>query len=610
MPHERLAAIYARVSTEEQTKAQVTSTATQVARCRDKAAALGIPVAADDSGLIVEEQHSGTDLRWEGTKFMALVRRAEAGEFTDLMCYDIDRFCRGGSDTYGAQRSLFIGAGVTVHFVTLELGDHNPFAGGITALLADAAQAERDKTRERSMRVRTDVAAAGFITPGSIPPFGFRWIEDTTEVTKRNHYRKIGLEPDPVTGPALLHITEHVANGGSMYEARRWLMDNQIPTPRGGLLWYQSAITRILHNPTNFGARRSFGTRVVQRPGGTHRPASLKTRTMQVPRPVEEQYPVNSEYVTAIPGLTQELWQRALDQLAQNKAFSLRNAHWTLEERTQHALLRGPMIRCAVCGHALTLILHHDKNTAGETIDRYRYICRHGDTPFQEKGGGVFIAAPKLDALVWDTAVQCLRDPDFFTRVLAENDAANGPAVRVASLTRQLQEASTARDKLLRQLERLEPDDELVADYQVKLRTNKAMREELTRDLEAAQAAAVAEDVRRATIARFTRYADAERERLDAYTPVQRHMLLRALRTRVVLDRGNTLSRVSLTFDLRHLPAKAGEAFNFPLPTDEEIGYVDTADTADTVIDLSNVPAVDILESEGEIGEIVKRSEN
>jgi hypothetical protein len=41
--------------------------------CQKKADALGIPVAAKESGLIVEEQHSGADLRWLGTEFMELV---------------------------------------------------------------------------------------------------------------------------------------------------------------------------------------------------------------------------------------------------------------------------------------------------------------------------------------------------------------------------------------------------------------------------------------------------------------------------------------------------------------------------------------------------------
>src|SRR5690242_770152 len=98
----RLAAIYARISTEEQKDASIPSTSVQVAKCREKAAVLGIPVSPDPN-LTVEEQHSGDDLRWRGSKFMGLVQRAQRGEFTDLICLDMDRFCRGGPPAYFEQ---------------------------------------------------------------------------------------------------------------------------------------------------------------------------------------------------------------------------------------------------------------------------------------------------------------------------------------------------------------------------------------------------------------------------------------------------------------------------------------------------------------------------
>src|SRR5690348_7519045 len=108
MATERLAAIYSRISTAEQAKTSgVPSTTTQVDRCREQAALLNIPVAASESGLIVEETHSGTDLRWVGTQFMRLVERAQRHEFTDLFCLDIDRFCRGGPEAYYEQLGYF-----------------------------------------------------------------------------------------------------------------------------------------------------------------------------------------------------------------------------------------------------------------------------------------------------------------------------------------------------------------------------------------------------------------------------------------------------------------------------------------------------------------------
>lgn len=591
---QRLAAIYARVSTEEQTKGVITSTATQVARCREKAESLGLSVAPDESGLIVEEQHSGADLRWQGTKFMALVRRAEAGDFSDLICLDLDRFCRGGSDAYGVQRGLLTEAGVRIHYVNTDLGgEGNPFRGTIEALYADAAQLERDKTRERSMRARTAHAQAGYLTAGKTPPFGFVWVEDPTlPLTKKGRIRKVGLAPDPVTAPALLHITQHVANGGSIAAAQKWLTAQQIRTPSGGSLWYASGIRRILHNPTNYGEPRSFQTRVVERPEGVRRSKHLKRRTMQIARPEAEQYPVKAAYVTPIAGLTYNLWRRAVEQLAENEAYAPYHARQPLTERVERGLLSGPMIHCAICGHALTL-------KHARTTQRTRYECAHTCTP-DEGHGGIAIETAKLDRLVWETARACVRDPDYFSALLAESDAANDPAQRVASLTRTLAEAERAREKLMRQLERLDAEDDLVADYQAKLRTNKALRDELARDLAAAQAAADAEDERRATISRFMRYAASERERLDSYTALQKHQLLRALRTRVIVNRGNTLARVSLTFDLRQLPAAVADAFSQPLDEEEALVVNATATRAEHAIDLTQTPSVGVLNTSAE----------
>lgn len=87
------------------------------------------------------------------------------------------------------------------------------------------------------------------------------------------------------------------------------------------------------------------------------------------------------------------------------------------------------------------------------------------------------------------------------------------------------------------------------------------------------------------------------------------------LRVRVTVGRGMTLARVSLTFDLRHLPAPAAEAaFSWPLPEREEIEPLVAAMGmgAEMVIDLRDVPSVGILTAQDELPEraIGKRLEN
>ncbi|HEV2461263.1 MAG TPA: recombinase family protein, partial [Ktedonobacterales bacterium] len=132
-----------------------------------------------------------------------------------------------------------------------------------------------------------------------------------------------------MTGPALLYMTEHIANGGSSAALKRWLEAQGIPAPKGAPVWELSTIRRILHNPTNYGARRSFMVRNVERENSARRAASLKTKNKRV-RVAEGdptgQFEVDPARITPIPGLTYDLWRRAIDQLAENKAFSARSA--------------------------------------------------------------------------------------------------------------------------------------------------------------------------------------------------------------------------------------------------------------------------------------------
>ena len=104
-------------------------------------------------------------------------------------------------------------------------------------------------------------------------------------------------------------------------------------------------------------------------------------------------------------------------------------------------------------------------------------------------------------------AVLAMRDPTLLAGLIATTDEMAGPEVRVASLQRQLAEVQAARDKLLSQLERLDADDPLVADYQDKLRRNHALRATLTEALAAAQTAVETAAARQATLEAFRAYA-------------------------------------------------------------------------------------------------------
>lgn len=553
-PKPRLAALYARVSREERALGQIASNDTQVASLRDLARTLKLPVAPDTSGLIVAEEHSGTDLRWQGSHLMGLVRRAQAGDFTDLLVLNVDRFCRGGADAFREQLGYFEQAGVTVHFAQLPLPEDMPFRASVQGFVADAAQYWRNGIIEASVRVRTASAARGDLIPGNIPPFGWQFVEDETRLTRRGRPVKVGLAPNPATAPWLLHAYEHVAAGGSIGALKRELMAAGVPTPKGAPVWHPETIRRFLHNPTNWGERKSFYLRTKPHAEGVHRPASVKSRTTRERVPVDEQYAVSPTVITPIPGLTKDLAMRALARLTENQSRRQEALSVLGEaERAARGLLFGGMCRCGTCGGGMRLKRHAQTS-------RWDYYCAHSGTP-HEGEPSVAMATSKLDATVWALAIFAVRDPSFFERLVLKADEVTGPAALARAQETLLAEAERERDNLQKHLRRLDPDApedaEMLASVDGDLRRVLARITSLTRSLAASRDALAAEEARRAALTAFRDYAAAERAHLDAKTPLERHQMLRALFTRVRLRGAGARDRVRIVFDLRHLPGAA-----------------------------------------------------
>jgi DNA invertase Pin-like site-specific DNA recombinase len=456
MATERLAAIYARVSTEEQAKTSgVPSTETQVDACTDKAKMLGIPVAPEASGLIVQEAHPGGDLRWQGSRFMELVGQAQRGDFTDLICLDIDRFCRGGTAAYFEQEGYFVEAGITIHWVLDDVPADMPFRNTIVSARAEAAQWQRDKIKEASMRVRAANAERGDLVPSNKPPFGWQFVYDKNGRTnRRNQPMKVGLEPDPKTGKVLLHMYEHVAAGGSVGRLKLWIEEHGVPTHKGAAVWTVQVIRLILHNPTNWGERRSFTLKTVPRPNAARRAADVKN---QFTRERVEGHKVDPSVLTPILGLTKDLAMRALAQMKQNGSQSPQPTEAPEEERCKRALLFRGMVRCGTCGQGMR-IRPQDQKTSPDK--RYRYVCFHNGTVF-EGTPSMNISARKVDETVWYHACEAIRDPTYFERIVNRADvvAADAVVTMAKSRERLLDEKEKDLEILEKQIKRLNTDD-------------------------------------------------------------------------------------------------------------------------------------------------------
>lgn len=552
----RLAAIYARVSTDEQMATSgIPSTATQIQKCREKARALGIPVAPDTSGLIVEEVHPGGDLRWQGTEFMRLIERGQRGDFTDFICLDVDRFCRGGPHAFLEQEGYLMDAHVAIHYVTDDIPENMPFRTTILTARAEGAQWWRDKLVEASSRARVAHAAAGNFVTGWVAPFGWQWVTDPTRRTRMDRPLKIGLEPHPENGPILLHMYEHVANGGSVHALKDWLETQGVPPPTRAPIWHTTSIRRILENSTNWGERRAHITRLEPRKEGVRRDVTLKTAKRNVTVPLDERYVTDPACLTPIPGLTRDLAMRALARLEDNRLHSRRRAVAPDSERALRGLLFNGYVRCTVCGAGMRL--KRDHPTGGS----WRYTCYHSGGSLHHEPP-VSIGTRTLDSTVWGVAMRAIADPTFVERLLEKTDEVAGPLARARSLQRQLDDATHERDIQIKHLRRLDPDDpdnaSLLASIELDVRQLAARLADLRASLDATQAEVEQAQARRAALDAFRRYADGSRERLADMTPLERRQFLLALRVEARVSPTSAATRLWVKLDARYLPGAAG----------------------------------------------------
>jgi hypothetical protein len=146
-----------------------------------------------------------------------------------------------------------------------------------------------------------------------------------------------------------------------------------------------------------------------------------------------------------------------------------------------------------------------------------------------------------------------------------------------------------AETKLWSQLDRLDPDDALVPDYQLRLRQNKERQADLTADLARAEAQAAEVEQRQATLRAFGTYAAEQRDNLDDKTPIEKRNILLALRTRCRLEPGDRLGRLAVRFDIRHLPG-AQAALYLPGPDDTGPEDLETS--------WADIPSVEIVEDD------------
>ena len=383
----KIAAIYARVSSDRQKEDQ--TIASQTAALRAYAAEVGLEVPAD--WIFEDEGISGaTLLRPALERLRDLVAQLEVPV---LLCYSPDRLAR----KYAYQALLmeeFARSGTEVQFLKGPKAD-TPEDELLLQFQGMIAEYEKAQISERTRRGKVHRARSGSPAVLSGAPYGYRYVR------KREHAEAQYeiLEPEATVVRELFRrYTEDVVSIG---ELARSLTVQGIPTAKGKRTWDRSTVWGILRNPAYCG-RAAFGkTRVTDRVARVTRPVRLKgirgrRRTADEDRPREDWIEI------AVPALvSDDVFEAAQRRLQENKHFSARNTK-------EPSLLQG-LVACQSCGYG-----YYRTSTRTRARKLHYYRCL-GSDDYRYENGRICANRPVrqdyLDDVVWQHITALLSDP-------------------------------------------------------------------------------------------------------------------------------------------------------------------------------------------------------
>jgi site-specific DNA recombinase len=404
------AAIYLRVSTEEQSEGF--SLPTQLETCRTLAAQYDYSVPMD---YIIQDEKSGTTLDRPGLRRLRELVHARA--IAVVIVHDVDRLSR----TLGHQ--LLLSEELEQHGIQLLVHTHaiDKSAEGLLffQLRGAVAEFERAKILERLARGKKGRAQAGH-TEGGMVPLGYRYVGGH----KSGHY-----EIDHEEAALVERIFHMCLSGMATQAIARLLSHERVPTQQdrrgqrnkhlARCIWNRSSIHKILRNETYTGTMYHNKT---QRVAGRKDPSR---KTNRITRDMSEWVSVSVPVIIA-----PEIFHAVQLQLQQNAAQATRN-------RKHEYLFLGGRLRCGRCGTAMTGKVD-SSGTRRYRCARPRWQITEDDQPFCTGSA----KAETLETQVWEAVERVLRDPNL---IRAEIERQHGDIeARHAAIARERQVITTA----------------------------------------------------------------------------------------------------------------------------------------------------------------------
>src|ERR1700730_643918 len=425
----RMAAIYARVSSEQQREEH--TIASQTAALIEFAASHDLQVPQE--WVFEDEGYSGATLERPGLERVRDL--AAEGQIQAVLAYAPDRLSR----KYAYQILLMeelARHGVETLFVKAPQG-----ATAEDQLLVQfqgmIAEYERAQILERSRRGKRHRAQSGEVNVLSGAPYGYRYIRKADDAPAS--YAVIEAEACVVQRV----YERYTVAGLSIGAIARWLNSEGVPTRKHTGRWERSVVWAMLRNPAYRGAA-AFGktraaarirvTRVLRRRGGT-----VSGNSIGHERAREEWIEIP---VTAL--VSEESFARAQELLHENKKRSRR--------RTITPSVVQGLVSCQKCGYAFSRTSTY---TSARKIHYYKCI---GSDGWRKLGGPVcdnnrFVRQDLLDEVVWTEVVRLLEDPTLIEqeldRRLVAARSADPTKKRESALQRELTRVGKSIERVL-----------------------------------------------------------------------------------------------------------------------------------------------------------------
>jgi len=426
----RVAAIYARVSSERQRQDETIHS--QTAGLRELAAERGLVIAED---LVFEDEgFSGASLTRPALE--RLRDRAAEGAFEVLLCHAPDRLARRYAYQVLLLEELARG-GVEVVFAKEPDRGGTPEDELLRQFQGMIAEYERAQIAERTRRGKLHRARGGSQAVMSGAPYGYRYV-------KKSEHMEGFWEIDEAQAQVVREVFDrYVADGASIGELARWLTSRGVPSKTGKATWDRSTVWAMLRNPAYRGQAAFGKTKTAERHGGPTR-TTRQRGERHGRRLTRSDQPADKWTLIPVPPLvTAETFALAQDRLVENARFSPRNT----KELT---LLQGVLV-CRECGYAC---YRTSTRTSNKRISYYRCIGQDGwRHPDGKRCTSHPIRADELDPLVWAQVRRLLEDPALvraeIDRRLAAARTEHPAARRRETLERDLTRATTAVERLI-----------------------------------------------------------------------------------------------------------------------------------------------------------------